>query len=466
MDARADSSALLASLTSPSLGSSVDARAENRRLVQEALAMDSSGSETGTPPPVVRHAVVEQKPSPLAWKRAEGSAKTLLEAERKKKADAQARAESLAAGTIPDASERERLLSLEFEKALRAEREEIVRLRGELAAAEARADGAALVRRTKFPPAPPPDFGDVRRWACALRDAHVALRSEVQNALGVMTIELASAHDTVGPLGFHVAQREAQRVKSALAARDQALADLRRVDGELRGARDAAARQAAEAALAANKLKAEISAAESKTRDARAEIARLKKALEQAGLAGARHASELQREQDARAAAEAAERKARADAAALEKRLHATWGRTVSAAEAAATAAGERAAVAEAEAARLAAERDAAVAELEAMKQKPEPGPTAPAVERRALQKLAAAGRELYVSGGGGDELDAFLTALAAVEAAAPAKLTAAPQAARMTGGSVRRPLQPPLSGVAPPTQQGWRGRRVAPPLT
>ena len=82
MDARADSSALLASLTSPSLGSSVDARAENRRLVQEALAMDSSGSETGTPPPVVRHAVVEHKPSPLAWKRAEGSAKNLLEAER------------------------------------------------------------------------------------------------------------------------------------------------------------------------------------------------------------------------------------------------------------------------------------------------------------------------------------------------------------------------------------------------
>ena len=317
-----------------------------------------------------------------------------------------------------------------------------------------------------FPPAPPPDFGDVRRWACALKDAHVALRSEVQNSLGVMAIELASAHDTVGPLGFHVAQREAQRVKSALAARDQALADLRRVDGELRGARDAAARQASEAALAANKLKAEISAAESKTRDARAEIARLKKALEQAGLAGARHASELQREQEARAAAEAAERKARADAAALEKRLHATWGRTVSAAEAAATAAGARAAVAEAEAARLAAERDAAVAELEAMKQTPEPGPTAPAVERRALQKLAAAGRELYVSGGGGDELDAFLTALAAVEAAAPAKLTAPPQAARMTGGSVRRPLQPPLSGAAPPTQQGWRGRRVAPPLT
>ena len=61
MDARADSSALLASLTSPALGSSVDARAENRRLVQEALAMDSSGSETGTPPPVVRHAVVEHK---------------------------------------------------------------------------------------------------------------------------------------------------------------------------------------------------------------------------------------------------------------------------------------------------------------------------------------------------------------------------------------------------------------------
>ena len=254
---RARPSALLASLTSPALGSSVDARAENRRLVQEALAMDSSGSETGTPPPVVRHAVVEHKPSPLAWKRAEGSAKNLLEAERKKKADAQARAEMLVAATIPDASERERLLSIEFEGAARAEREEIVRLRGELAAAEARADGAALVRRTKFPPAPPPDFGDVRRWACALKDAHVALRSEVQNALGVMAIELASAHDTVGPLGFHVAQREAQRVKSALAARDQALADLRRVDGELRGARDAAARQASEAALAANKLKAE-----------------------------------------------------------------------------------------------------------------------------------------------------------------------------------------------------------------
>ena len=122
MDARA-SDALLTTLTSPTLGSSVDARAENRRLVQEALAMDSSGSETGTPPPVVRHAVVEHKPSPLAWKRAEGSAKNLLEAERKKKADAQARAESLVAGTIPGASERERLLSLEFEKALRAERE-------------------------------------------------------------------------------------------------------------------------------------------------------------------------------------------------------------------------------------------------------------------------------------------------------------------------------------------------------
>ena len=152
MDARA-SDALLTTLTSPALGSAVDARAENRRLVQEALAMDSSGSETGTPPPVVRHAVVEHKPSPLAWKRAEGSAKNLLEAERKKKADAQA---LLKTGATADASERERLLSLEFEKALRAGAR---RLCGCAASSRPpRADGARARAAHKFLPRRRPDL--------------------------------------------------------------------------------------------------------------------------------------------------------------------------------------------------------------------------------------------------------------------------------------------------------------------
>jgi len=361
-------------------------------------------------------------------------------------------------------AERERLLSMEFERQLERERQKKLEAKEELRQAEeamrqAEALAADRLRallafqRQRQSGSEATNLREMHRAVSVLRKALVAMR---EHAVAEQTVRVAegiavrkSLHDLARAHAEREAQ-EAQEHRSVVAARDQAQAELRDALGRLK---EYEARHA-ELHLGVTAARSEAVKARTDALDKGEKWARLKADLkarntqcnELRDAESGYEAEKRQRAARALAEAEAAAAtiaKLRAELMQLRKKLGA---------RAEATEAGgggpamrERAEAAEAACAEL-------QKELEQMRQderervrqtervhRPDgcarcsgPDRSVLVVDRRELLNLAAAGRELYacctLTKGGREQLDEFLTALAKCETrASGAKVKAVP---------------------------------------